>query len=216
MVASGSRPRSFANSSLVTMIAPAPSFTPGALPAVVVPSGSKTGFREASFSSVVSRRGASSFEVADRDYLVGEEPVVDRVHRALLGAQRELVLLLARDSQLTRHERRLLDHVLAVEGGREPVGDHRVDQDAVPEPVSEPCLGEDVRRVRHRLHPARDDHLGVTGADHRIGDLDRANRRRANLVDRVRPELDRKPRADRRLARGAWPAPAWSTWPMIT
>src|SRR5204862_416375 len=38
----------------------APSFRPGALPAVVVPSGSKTGRSAASFSSVVSRRIPSS------------------------------------------------------------------------------------------------------------------------------------------------------------
>src|SRR3712207_8749614 len=36
------------------------SLTPGALPAVVVPSGSKTGLSVASFSSEVSRRGPSS------------------------------------------------------------------------------------------------------------------------------------------------------------
>ena len=40
---------------------PAPSLTPGALPAVVVPSGSKTGFSDASFSSDVSRLGPSSW-----------------------------------------------------------------------------------------------------------------------------------------------------------
>jgi hypothetical protein len=42
------------------MTAPAPSFTPGALPAVVVPSGSNTGCSAASFSRDVSRRGTSS------------------------------------------------------------------------------------------------------------------------------------------------------------
>jgi hypothetical protein len=60
IVASTSRPRFFANSSLVTTSAPAPSFTPGAFPAVVVPSGSNTGFSCASFSIDVSRRGPSS------------------------------------------------------------------------------------------------------------------------------------------------------------
>src|SRR5215211_7448403 len=59
-VASGSIPRLRAHSSLVTITQEAPSFTPGALPAVVVPSASNTGFRDASFSSEVSRRGLSS------------------------------------------------------------------------------------------------------------------------------------------------------------
>ena len=44
----------------MTTSAAAPSLTPGALPAVVVPSGSKTGFSLASFSIDVSRRGPSS------------------------------------------------------------------------------------------------------------------------------------------------------------
>src|SRR5215218_2981067 len=59
-VASGSIPRLRAHSSLVTITQEAPSFTPGALPAVVVPSASTTGSRDASFSSEVSRRGLSS------------------------------------------------------------------------------------------------------------------------------------------------------------
>ena len=93
------------------------------------------------------------------------------------------------------------DHVQLVEGRGEPVEDHRVDQRAVAEPVAEARLLEEVRRVRHRLHPAGDDELGVAGADHRVGDLDRADRRRAHLVDRVRRRLDRQPGADRRLPR---------------
>ena len=53
-------PRLRAHSSLATRTHDAPSFTPGALPAVVVPSGSNTGLSAASFSSDVSRRGLSS------------------------------------------------------------------------------------------------------------------------------------------------------------
>ena len=70
--------------------------TPGALPAVVVPSGSKTGFSFASDSSVVSRpdrlvRG----HVADRDDLVVEAARVLRGRGALVRAERPRVLLLA-------------------------------------------------------------------------------------------------------------------------
>src|SRR5581483_9259017 len=60
IVASGSSPRRFANSSEQTITHDAPSFTPGALPAVVVPSGSKTGLSFAKDSSEVSRRTLSS------------------------------------------------------------------------------------------------------------------------------------------------------------
>ena len=78
---------------------------------------------------------------------------------------------------------------------------HQVDQRPVAEPVAEARLREHVRRVRHRLHPAGDDELDVAGADHRVGDLDRADRRGAHLVDRVGGRLDREPGPDRRLAR---------------
>ena len=184
----------------MTTSAPAPSLTPGALPAVVVPSGSKTGLRLASFSSVVSRRGRLvGLDAVHGDELVGEAALVDRRHRALVRAERPGVLLLARDPELARDERRLLDHVLAVEARDEPVVEHQVDDRAVAEPVAEARLLEDVRRVRHRLHAARDDHVVVAGADHLVGDLDRAHAGGADLVDRVARDLLREPRADRRL-----------------
>src|SRR5438445_219652 len=81
-----------------------------------------------------------------------------------------------------RDERRLLHHVALVEGRGEPVGDHRVDEDAVAEAVAEAGLPEEVRSVRHRLHPTRDDHVVVAGANHLVGDLDSADRGRADLV----------------------------------
>ena len=62
-----------ANSSEQTITQLAPSLTPGALPAVVVPSGSNTGFSAASFSTVVSRRTALvGGDVADGHDLVVE------------------------------------------------------------------------------------------------------------------------------------------------
>ena len=149
----------------------------------------------------VAARPLVDGKVADRHELGVEEPLVDRLDRALVRAQRPPVLLLARDAELAGDEGRLLDHVLVVEGRGEPVVDHQVDQRAVAEPVAEARLLQRVRRVRHRLHPARDDDLHVTGADHLVGDLDRADRRGADLVDRVRGQLDRQPGSDRRLAR---------------
>ena len=59
-VASACRRSFFAHSSEATTRAPAPSFTPGALPAVCEPSFTKIGGSLASCSSEVSRRGASS------------------------------------------------------------------------------------------------------------------------------------------------------------
>jgi hypothetical protein len=55
-------PCAFAHSSDARTSAAAPSFTPGAFPAVVEPSETNTGRSEASFSIEVSRRGPSSVE----------------------------------------------------------------------------------------------------------------------------------------------------------
>ena len=90
--------------------------TPGAFPAVVVPSGSKTGCSAASFSSVVSRRTPSSAATSPTgDDLVVEAARILRRGGALLRPERPLVLLLARDPELARDERCLLDHVQPVE-----------------------------------------------------------------------------------------------------
>src|SRR6266542_463765 len=139
--------------------------------------------------------------LAGRDDLVAEAPLVDRPDRALVRTERPLVLVLSRDPELARDERRLLDHVTLVEGRREPVVRHQVDQRPVAEPIAEAGLLEDVGRVRHRLHSACDDHVVVAGPDHLVGDLDRANRGGADLVDRVGAELDRQSSPDRRLPR---------------
>jgi len=58
--AMGFAPSSFARVALVTTTAAAPSFTPGALPAVTVPSFLNAGFRDRRTSIVVSSRGDSS------------------------------------------------------------------------------------------------------------------------------------------------------------
>ena len=102
--------------------------TPGALPAVVVPSGSKTGFSAASFSTVVSRRIASSLlELAGRDDLLREAAGVLGRGGARLRPGRPGVLGLAGDAELARDARGLHDHVVAVERRREAVEDHVVD-----------------------------------------------------------------------------------------
>ena len=151
----------------------------------------------------MSRLGLSSVvELADRHDLVREPALVRRGDRALVGAQRPGVLVLARDPELARDERRLLDHVPAVEARDQPVVGHQIEQRAVAEPVAEPRLLEDVGRVRHRLHAARHDDAVVAGADHQVGDLDGPHAGGADLVDRVGGHLDRQSRPDRSLPRG--------------
>ena len=92
-------PSSRARSSLATTRAAAPSLSPLELPAVTLPPERKAGFSVASFSAVVCGRGCSSrVDVADGHELVGEAPGLVGRRPALLRAQRERVLLLARDA----------------------------------------------------------------------------------------------------------------------
>ena len=143
-----------------------------------------------------------ALELPGRDDLLGEPAGVLRRGRAGVRPCRPRVLGLAGDAELARDARRLHDHVVAVERRREPVEDHVVEELAVAELVAEARLRDQVGSVRHRLHPARDDDVVEAGADHQVGDLDRADRRRAHLVDRVGGHLLRDPRADRRLPGG--------------
>src|SRR2546425_1844328 len=69
--ASGLRPCALANASDVTTNALAPSFNPGALPGVTVPSCWKDGLSAASASSEVSLRGPSSFSTTVGPFFPG-------------------------------------------------------------------------------------------------------------------------------------------------
>ena len=133
--------------------------------------------------------------------LVVEAAGVLRSRRPLVRAERPLVLLLARDGELAGDLRRLLHHVQPVERRRETVEDQVVDDLAVSEPVPEARVRKEIRRVRHGLHPSGDDELVAAGTDHQVGDLERADRRCAHLVDRVGGNLLRDARPDRGLTR---------------
>ena len=90
--------RAFSSEAITT--AAAPSFRPDELPAVTEPPSRNAGLSEASFSADVSGRGCSSrVDVADRHELVVEPSGVGGRSPALLRAQRERVLVLARDAQ---------------------------------------------------------------------------------------------------------------------
>ena len=146
-------------------------------------------------------------DVADGNDLVVEAAGVLGRGGALLRAKRPGVLLLAADAELPRHGRRLLHHVLPVERGDEPVEDGVVENLTVAQPVAKAALREHVRSARHRLHPACHDDVVPTRGDHQLGDLECPDRRRADLVDRVRGNLLRDPGSDRGLSRGRLPRP---------
>ena len=135
-------------------------------------------------------------ETVHRHDLLGEAPGVHRGDRALVRAQRPRILVVPLDAELPGHARGLLDHVAAVEGRGETVMDHVVDDLAVAEPVAEAGLRQQVRRVGHGLHPTGDDDVLVAGADHLVGERDRAHPGGADLVDGLGADLQRQARGD--------------------
>ena len=206
--------------------AAAPSVMPGALPAVTVPpSGWKAGFSFASASS--DRVGARA--LVGRDHGVAllarhGRPARSRRRSGRPPGQRSRAGASAARARpgprgvtlvLGRHALGVHPHVDVAGRAPQAVVDGRVDQRAVAEPVARcapaaagraPCSCSPCRRRRSARHrrpgwPTRHHH--------------RLQPRAAHLVDRRRADAIRQPGLQRRLASGAWPAPAWRTWPMI-
>ena len=129
--------------------APAPSLTPGELPAVCEPSLPTRPGSAASFSSEVSRRGPSSISttvsplrpltVTDDD-LLGQAALVGRLQRELVRAQRPAVEVGAGHLELVADLGGLDEHLLAGERVGEPVVDHRVEHLGVAHAVAEARL----------------------------------------------------------------------------
>jgi hypothetical protein len=171
--------------------------TPGELPAVWEPSLPTSPGSFASASSEESRRGPSSTSTVvslaafhgHRDDLLGEPALVGRLERKFVRAQGPAVELGARHLQLVSDLGRLDEHLLAGERVGEPVVDHRVEHLGVTHAVAEARLGQQVGRLRHRLHAAADSDLQVAGADRLVDDHRGAQARRADLVDGLRGDL---------------------------
>ena len=211
IVARTSLPLAAAHSSEATTIAPAPSLTPGELPAVCEPSG----LDEAAQLGERLQRAAAARRLVDlddgvalatldrhRDDLLGQAAVVGRLDRALVAAQRPAVEVGAGDLELVADLGRLVEHLAPGERVRQPVVDHRVQRLGVAHAKAEAGLGQHVRRAGHRLHAAADADLDVARADLRVEDADGADAGGADLVDRLRGDLLRDAALDLRLARG--------------
>ena len=133
-----SLPLAAAHSSEASTSAPAPSLTPGELPAVCEPSFVKIGGSLASASSDVSRRGASSTSTTVSPFLPltvtatissGRRPSSVAVSAQLVRAQRPAVHVRARHLELGARPRwPRATMCLPLNGLREPVVDHRVDR----------------------------------------------------------------------------------------
>ncbi len=142
----------------------------------------------ASFSSDVSRRGtlvdlddgvALLALDGDRHDLLGQAPLVGRLQRELVRAQRPAVEVGARDLQLVGDGGGLDEHLLAGEGVGEAVVDHRVERLHVAHAKAEARAGQQVGSAGHRLHATADADLHVAGADRLVEHhRRRADRRR--------------------------------------
>jgi hypothetical protein len=137
----------------------------------------------------------------DRHDLLGQTAFVGRLDRQLMAAQCPAVHVRPGQLQLGRNLAGLLHHVLAGERVRQPVLDHPVDRLGIAHAVAEARIGQQVRRVRHALHAARDAGVEVAGPDGRVDQPDRADARRADLVDRLGGHVLGNAALDLRLAR---------------
>ena len=176
-----------ARSSVAITSAAAPSLMPLALPAVTVPPSRNAGLQP---GQRLCRRLGPRMLVA-RDLPTGTSSSSNRPGLrgggpALLRAQRERVLLLARHAPalgdvLTRLPHRLeREHRLEARVG-EPPAERRVPERAVAARVGPLGLRSGERRAAHRLDPARDDDVRVA-RDHRMArghDGSETRRRRA-------------------------------------
>ena len=118
--------------------------------------------------------------LGDRDRLdLGEATLLHRVGGALVALRGEVVLRFTADAAvLAGRALGALAHVDVFEPAHETVGEHRVEQCAVAHAVAGPGLLEEVGRLGHRLHAARDHDVGVARLDHEVGEVDGVDARR--------------------------------------
>ena len=207
MRASGVRPRSRAAAAVVTMTAAAPSEIEEDEAAVTVPSLPKAGFRLAILRYVDRERRLVLFDELlalarrdlDRRDLGGEVAFLDGALRAPHGLRAEGVLLLARVAVLGRGLIGERAHRAAVPRTLQSVVQHVIEDLTVTVAVTAAGLGQQVRRVGHRLEAAGEHGSRVAGANLVGREHHRLHARAAHLVDRRR----RHARAQRRPASAA-------------
>ena len=218
MRASGARPSDLARSAAITTSAEAPSLTPGALPAVTVPSFLNAGFsaaerlrrscrRESTSSRSNDERVAFLLRNRDRQDLVGEVAVGGRARRLLMAARGVLVLRGAADVVVLGDHLAGVAHVALLERAPEAVVDHRVDDLAVAHAQAVAHARQQVRAVAHRLHAAGDGDVDVADADALVREHHRLQSRAAHLVDRQRRDVIGQAAVQRRLPRGVLAEP---------
>src|SRR6266704_3004410 len=178
--------------SLVTINAAAPSFVPGALPAVTVPSFLKAGLSFASASMEVSSRGDSSYLMktgspffcgTSMGRIWASKKHELRARRVLVAFDGELVLLFASDAVFFRNQFAGHAHMKIFVSVPEAVVDHRVDELSIADAVAGAGLRQKIGTVGHGLHPARHYNFRFTKLHGLRGQRDSFEAGTANFID---------------------------------
>ena len=202
-----------ARSSAITTSADAPSLTPGALPAVTVPS-----FLNAGFSArerLDGRVGADRLVPVDDDrrgpFFCGiETGRISSANAPALGrrappsggcAPRRRPARSRPTWYCSATTSPALPMWQLLERAPQAVVDHRVDDLAVAHAQPFAHARQQVRAVAHRLHAAGDGDVDVAGADALVGEHHGLEARAAHLVDGQRGDVVGEPAAERRLPR---------------
>ena len=118
-----------------------------------------------------------------------------------MAFERELVLLLPRDAVFFGHQLAGNAHVIIFVNVPQPVGDHRIENFLIAKTKSAARALQQIRAVRHGLHPARDHHFRFAKLHRLRRQSHRFQSRPANFVDRHRRNARIQPAAQRRLPR---------------
>jgi hypothetical protein len=145
------------------------------------------------------QRIALTLRHGHRDDFVVEQPVLPRGQGPLVGPRGVGVLLLAREVALLAVEVGRVAHPAQVERAEQRVVRGRVHDLVVAIPVPGPRTGQQVRALRHRLHPTGDDHVELPEADQLICHGDRVEPGQADLVHRQGGHAHSDPALDRGL-----------------
>src|SRR5271156_5716642 len=195
MRAIGCLPKRAAFFSLVTITAAAPSFVPGAFPAVTVPSFLNAGFSLARISSEVSSRGDSSILI-----MIGS-PFFCGISTGTICALK-IQDFIARififfGDQFTGYA-----HVKIFVYVPQAVVDHGIDHFLIAEAEAAACAFQQIRAIGHGLHAASDDHFRFAQLHRLRREADGLQTGAANFVDGHCRDARIEAAAQRRLARG--------------
>ena len=200
----GSAPSARARSSLAITTAAAPSLMPLELPAVTRAAGPE---RRPQLGERLGRgvgaRVLVRLDARDVDQLVGEAPGRLRLGPAVLGAQRERILVLAADAVALGHVLARLAHALEREQllhrrVRESPAERAVVEHAVAARERPVGLARDQRCAAHRLHAAGHEEVAVAREHGMAGRDDRREPGGAEPVDRHACDRFRQAREQRR------------------